>query len=141
MTDVNRRSFLQAPFIHVISKQPRYYHAWPTMARRSNGELVLVYSGGREGHVDPFGRVEFMRSKDNGQSWSWPQVIMDTPIDDRDAGIVETPRGTLLATTFTSLAYEKVFTEAKGWDSARSERWQSVQRATTAAERNALLGT
>lgn len=138
---MNRRAFLQAPLIQVISKHPRYYHAWPTMARRSNGELVAAYSGGREGHIDPFGRVEFIRSKDNGKTWSWPQVLMDTPIDDRDAGIVETPRGTLLVTTFTSLAYEKVLSEAKGWDADRIERWQSVQRGTSAGERKALLGT
>jgi hypothetical protein len=54
-----------------------------------------------------------------------------------------TPRGTLLATTFTSLAYETYLADAKAksWDPARIERWQSVQRATTAAERKALLGT
>ena len=48
---MHRRAFLQAPLITVISKQPQYYHAWPTMARRANGELVIAYSGGREGHV------------------------------------------------------------------------------------------
>lgn len=144
---MNRRTLLQAPLlasienIRVISNQPRYYHAWPTMARRSNGEIVVAYSGGREGHVDPFGRVEFMRSKDRGATWSWPQILMDTPIDDRDAGIVETPRGTLLVTTFTSLAYEKVLSEAKGWDAGRMERWQSVQRGSSPGERKALLGT
>jgi len=92
----------------VISKQPLHYHGWPTLARRANGQLLLAVSGGRESHVCPFGRVELMRSDDDGKNWSWPQVIMDTPIDDRDAGILETAQGTLLATTFTSLAYESI---------------------------------
>ena len=53
----------------VISHQPHLYHGWPTLARRRNGELLLVCSGGRQAHVCPFGRVELMRSKDDGQTW------------------------------------------------------------------------
>ena len=90
----------------VISWKPPLYHGWPTLARRKNGELLLVFSGGRETHVCPFGRVELMRSRDDGKSWGWPQVLLDGPIDDRDAGVVETAKGSILVTTFTSLAYE-----------------------------------
>ena len=92
----------------VISWKPPLYHGWPTLTRRANGELLLVFSGGREAHVCPFGRLEMMRSKDNGQSWGWPQVLNDSPIDERDAGIVETAQGSILVTTFTSLAYETI---------------------------------
>jgi len=98
-----------------ISRQPEYYHGWPTAALRENGELLVVYSGGREAHVCPFGRVEVIRSRDGGRAWSWPEVIMDSPIDDRDAGIMETPAGSILVTTFTSLAYEQVLQQATGW--------------------------
>lgn len=127
--------------ITVITHQPRFYHAWPTLLRRRNGELIVAYSGGREGHVCPFGRVEIIRSNDNGQNWSWSQVVMDTPIDDRDAGVAETPKGTLLVSTFTSLAFEKPFQEAKGWSAERTERWQSVYRATTPEQRQSLIGS
>ena len=70
-----RRVMAAAPkaVIHetkVISCQPAFYHGWPTVARCKSGELLLVYSGGREGHVRPFGRVELMvlarRGKDLG---------------------------------------------------------------------------
>lgn len=127
--------------ITVITHQPRFYHAWPTLLRRRNGELLVAYSGGREGHVCPFGRVEIIRSNDNGLTWSWSQVVMDTPIDDRDAGVVETPKGTLLVSTFTSLAFAQPFREAKGWSAERTERWQSVYRATTAEQRQSLIGS
>src|SRR5947199_10649910 len=86
--------------VRTISFQPQYYHGWPTVTRRPNGDLVLVVSGGREGHICPFGRVEMMVSHDQGATWSWPQTILDSPSDDRDAGILETAKGTLLATTF-----------------------------------------
>ncbi len=72
----------------VISRQPDHYHGWPTVALRKNGELLVAYSGGREAHICPFGRLELIRSKDGGRTWSWPEVIMDSPIDDRDAGAV-----------------------------------------------------
>lgn len=91
--------------IRTISLQADRYHGWPTLVARKNGELLVVCSGGRESHVCPFGRVELIRSADGGDSWSFARTLFDGPIDDRDAGIVETAKGTLLVTTFTSLAY------------------------------------
>ena len=34
--------------LDVISKQSHLYGGWPTLARRKNGQLWLVWSGGRE---------------------------------------------------------------------------------------------
>jgi len=131
----------------VISHQQHLYHGWPTVARRRNGQLLLVYSGGREEHVCPFGRVEMMRSDDEGKTWGWPCVLMDTEIDDRDAGVLETAKGTILATTFTSLAYEAVLARAEqaatqgkaAWEPARMQRWQAAHRRLSADGRKALL--
>lgn len=131
---------LQLEALKIITPPGSPFSGWPTLTRRSNGELLVVYSGGREAHVCPFGRVELIRSRDEGRTWSHPQIILDTPIDDRDAGIVETPRGTLLVTTFTSLVYEKQLQAATNWDPARLERWQSAERATTPEQRKSLLG-
>ena len=98
---------VQVKSVRVISQQPDYYCGWATVARRKNGELLVVYSGGREQHVCPFGRVEMMRSKNNGQTWSWPRVLIDSPIDDRDAGALETSKGSILVTSFTSPEWEE----------------------------------
>lgn len=127
----------------VISYEPQKYCGWPTIAKRASGELVLAYSGGREGHVCPFGRVEFMRSYDGGQNWTWPQVILDGPIDDRDAGVVETSQGTLLATTFTSLAYVPILEKAEqagNWDADKLARWQAAHHRVDEAGRQQALG-
>jgi len=127
----------------VISWQPDLYHGWPTVARRKNGELLLVYSGGREGHVCPFGRVELMRSTDDGRSWSWPRVLIDSPLDDRDAGVVETARGSLLVTTFTSLAYLSGLEKAEksgSWEAERLARWQAARDRIPASDRQEQLG-
>jgi len=129
--------------IHVVSLRPNQYHGWPTLARRRNGQLLLVCSGGRESHVCPFGQVELMRSDDDGKTWTFPRVLLDLAIDDRDTGILETTRGTLLATTFSSLAYEYQFNNGNinKWDAARQARWRGAHNRISAAERKAQLGT
>ena len=129
--------------IHVVSLRPNQYHGWPTLARRRNGQLLLVCSGGRESHVCPFGQVELMRSDDDGKTWTFPRVLLDLAIDDRDVGILETARDTLLATTFSSLAYEYQFNNGNinKWDAARQARWRGAHNRISAAERKAQLGT
>lgn len=127
------------PRIETITPQPQYYAGWPTVTRRKNGELLVVWSGGREGHVCPFGRVDLMRSYDEGRTWTWPETLMDTAIDDRDAGVLETPKGTLLVTTFTSLAYERYLDKQKDWLPEKQKRWQAAHTRASAAQRKALV--
>jgi sialidase-1 len=106
--------------------------------------LVLVASGTRESHVCPFGSVQFYRSNDQGKTWLLPQTILDTPIDDRDAGILETDRGTLLATTFTSNAYVPILEKAQqdgSWEADRLKHWQAAHRRVTSEELKKMLGT
>ena len=129
--------------IRVVSLRPNHYHGWPTLARRRNGQLLLICTGGRDGHVCPFGQVELMRSDDNGKTWTYPRVLLDLAIDDRDAGILETTKGTLLATTFSSLAYEHYFDSGaiNNWDASRRARWRGAHHRISTAERKAQLGT
>lgn len=137
----------------VISQQPEFYHGWPTVVRRQNGELWLSWSGGRESHVCPFGQVHAMTSKDNGATWTWPRVLLDTATDDRDSGVLETTKGTLIVSTFTSLAYESSFKKAaamaeltdKGWVSKampaeRYAKWRAAHERLSDEERKAELG-
>jgi sialidase-1 len=135
--------------VTTISQRPEYYHGWPTVTRRASGELLVVCSGGRETHVCPFGWVELMRSHDDGKTWSFPEVLLDSAIDDRDAGVCETSRGSLLVTTFTSLAYVPSLEKAQAlppgspnaWPAERLRRWQAAHTRLGDAERKALLGT
>lgn len=90
----------------VICKQPGRYIGWPTVCRKRDGELLAVFSGDRDQHVCPWGKVQLVRSSDDGKTWSEPATICNTPLDDRDAGIIETRHGTLVVAWFTSLAFE-----------------------------------
>ncbi len=134
----------------VISAEPDIYHGWPTICRRKNGQLLLVWSGGRETHVCPFGRVDWMKSDDDGQTWTWPRTLLDTAIDDRDAGVLETATGSILVTTFTSSAWEATLDRAeqqvkagnaKGWPEERLAEWRAVRRRLSAEARKAELGS
>ena len=129
------------------------YAGWSTVARRANGELWVTWSGGRDGHVCPMGQVRAMTSRDDGATWTYPRVLLDSPTDDRDSGVLETAKGALLVTTFTSLAYEDhlaksvMYMPVAGKSSAMRPmppeviaRWQATQKRLTADERQAELG-
>lgn len=85
------------------------YVGWPTIARLNDGRLVLAYSGNRQKHVCPFGQVHVSFSNDQGRTWTWPRAVVDGPLDDRDAGLLQTTKGTLLVTWFTSMAWQRAF--------------------------------
>ena len=81
----------------------------------------------------PFGRVELMRSRDGGENWSFPRVVIDGPIDDRDAGVVETAAGSLLITTFTSVAYEERLRKALAAKPGSDEAWPEEKTPSLAS--------
>lgn len=121
----------------VICKQPDRYIGWPTVGRAPDGVLYALFSGDREAHVDPFGKSFLIRSADEGQSWSSPEWVNDTPMDDRDTGLCIHPDGTLIMSWFTSHYYgnyalgrnEK---ETKGGQALRArEEWAAALRAVT----------
>src|SRR5690606_8354524 len=58
-----------------------------------------------------------------------------------DAGVLETAKGTLLVTTFTSLAYEPILERLKTQDPAKFAVWNSVHERIGKQERTADLGT
>jgi hypothetical protein len=91
--------------VKVLCKQPGKYIGWPSIAVAPNGDLLAVFSGDREAHVSPDGKTQVVRSTDLGKTWSEPVTIHDFPIDDRDAGIIRTARGTMLVSWFTGPPY------------------------------------
>ncbi len=70
------------------SKNILGYCGWPSVAKDDSGVLYAVFSGNRFSHVCPFGRTHLCKSYDEGKTWSNPIIVNDTPLDDRDAGII-----------------------------------------------------
>ena len=76
------------------------YFAWPTAARLQDGRIAVVASGFRMEHLCPFGKLVIAYSADEGKSYTAPAVVMDTPLDDRDGGILPFGESGVLVTSF-----------------------------------------
>lgn len=76
------------------------YSGWPSVARLDNGALVAACSGFRIGHICPFGKTTLFYSFDGGRTWTPPVVVNDTPLDDRDAGLLALGGNRLLLSWF-----------------------------------------
>ena len=77
------------------------YFGWPSIARMDDGKLIAGASGMRHQHVCPWGNTSLFFSHDNGETWSEPVVIHDSPLDDRDVGVVSLKNQIVMATWFT----------------------------------------
>ena len=99
------------------------YLGWPTVCRLANGDILAVFSGDRDEHVCPFGKVQMVRSTDDGETWSASVTIANGPIDDRDAGIVQLPDGEILVTYFTSIAYRTPKFLSTDWPRTSDQYW------------------
>ncbi len=83
------------------------YQAFTDICRLSHGDLLCVFYAGY-GHVslpkEDFpkgGRICMVRSSDEGKSWTVPQVLYDSPLDDRDPHIAQMRDGTVVCSFFT----------------------------------------
>ncbi len=113
------------------------YFGWPTVARMDDGTLIVSSSGLRNYHVCPFGRTVICISYDDGRTWTSPRVINDTPLDDRDSGIISLGNRKLLVTWFSvdvrgahPSEYEKALTaqEAERWRHGRNNMTDEAKR-------------
>jgi sialidase-1 len=84
-----------------MSDQRYGYFGWPSVARTESGRLVVGVSGYRYAHICPWGKSVLFNSDDDGKTWSDPRVVNDTPLDDRDVGIISLGGEKLLMTWFS----------------------------------------
>ncbi len=78
------------------------YFGWPSVARLQDGTLAAVASGFRLMHVCPFGKAVMIRSADEGKTWSAPEILIDTPLDDRDSGVTPFGEKDVIVTSFNN---------------------------------------
>lgn len=78
------------------------YFGWPSIAKLQNGKIAAAASGYRYAHICPFGKAVISYSEDNGNSYTAPVPVIDTPLDDRDAGILAFGKSNVIITSFNN---------------------------------------
>ncbi|MEX0669783.1 MAG: sialidase family protein [Pirellulales bacterium] len=115
------------------------YFGWPTAARTDDGRLLVVSSGLRAEHVCPFGKTMLHESTDDGRTWSESRIIQDSPIDDRDAGIVNLGGKSLLVSWFRSDT--RKYADEDWIPAAERETWNKVFEGWTDDQVAGLIGS
>ncbi|MCX7599747.1 MAG: exo-alpha-sialidase [Armatimonadetes bacterium] len=82
------------------------YQAFPDACRLQNGDIMCVFYAGY-GHTTlpnpewpKGGRLCYVRSSDEGRTWSEPRILYDSEFDDRDPHIAQLADGTLICSFF-----------------------------------------
>lgn len=78
------------------------YFGWPTATRLQNGKIAVVASGYRLRHVCPFGKTVISYSEDDGETYTISAPVIDTPLDDRDGGILAYGDKNVIVTSFNN---------------------------------------
>ena len=103
---------------YVICKQPRRYIGWPSVALAGNGDVLIAFSGDRDWHVCPWGKIYVVRKPAGQDHFGEPKLVVNTPLDDRDVSLVVLKDGTVLLSFTTSLAF----------DNAKIERYKQYRK-------------
>ena len=97
------------------------YCMFPAIIQCADQELLLTYYRGT-GHITPVspetprsGRVELIRSRDGGKSWSTPTVVFDTENDDRETALTRISDGSIYLTINTQPIERPVPDETRCW--------------------------
>ncbi len=119
------------------------YFGWPTAIRLKNGRIALAASGFRLSHICPFGKAVLSFSEDEGKTYTRPAAIIDTVLDDRDAGLCTFGESGLILTSFNNTCdFQRRM--IKGHVDARSEAVQKYVAAyldtVTEEQQEAVLG-
>ena len=76
---------------------------FPVMIRLDSGDLVAAVRGGGT-HVGIKGRLDWIRSKDNGKTWT-RTTLVDGPLDDRNPAVGQLRDGTVVVTYHAAGGY------------------------------------
>ena len=115
MVETIERAHIVCP-TRVICENPESmfnYFAWPTVTRLPDGRLAMYASGMRTRHVCPFGKVTVCYSEDDGATWSKPEILINTPLDDRDAGVAVSGKRVIVTTFNNTVAFQLGITESE----------------------------
>ena len=86
---------------------------FPVMIRLQSGDLLAVIRGGGA-HVDVRGRLDLIRSTDQGKTWSAPSTVIDEEFDDRNPALGQASDGTVVLAYAVAKNYDDTGLKFKG---------------------------
>ncbi len=93
------------------------FFGWPTAKRLQNGKIAVVSSGFRMKHLCPFGKTVISYSENEGETYTAPCPVIDTPLDDRDGGIATFGESGVIVTSFNNrVECQRDFVKSSGFD-------------------------
>ena len=127
------------PYIIMSSSGMHRYFAWPTVARLRDGRLAVAASGFRIDHVCPFGKAVLSFSEDEGKNFTPPAVIIDTVLDDRDAGLCPFGESGLILTSFNNtVEFQRRINDASNAPQKKAYVSAYLDRVSEAEEKETL---
>ena len=116
------------------------YNAWGSILTLEDGTMMSVWSGERYAHICPFGQVLASRSTDGGYSWTPPYAVLRTPLDDRDAGLMQSGDTVLLTSFNNSRDRQRFYAERGKYPSPKREFVESYLNMITDEDERKYLG-
>jgi sialidase-1 len=107
---------MAADFAHqIVTKGLGYF---PVAIRLANGDILAVIRGGAA-HIGVKGRLDLIRSTDEGKTWSKPWTAVDESQDDRNPALGQLKDGTIVLAYAIASGYDESGERFKG---ERSDR-------------------
>jgi hypothetical protein len=78
---------------------------FPVALRLADGRIAVVIRGGAP-HVGIKGRLDIVFSEDEGETWTTPTVVNDSPLDDRNQAVGQAANGDLVVAFWRTATYE-----------------------------------
>lgn len=106
------------------------YFGWPTATRLKNGKIAVASSGFRLRHICPFGKAVISYSEDEGETYTAPAAVIDTPLDDRDGGLTAFGESGLIIASFNNTrGFQRSQPQATAYDKAYLDTVTDEQEA------------
>ncbi len=104
-----KTELIGAPEIIMSNPMSKHgYFGWPSAARLKNGRIAVGASGFRLTHICPFGKAVVSFSDDDGKTYTYPAPVIDTVLDDRDAGLTVFGESGLIVSSFNNtIAFQR----------------------------------
>lgn len=126
----------------ILYAAPDAYCAWPSMARAGNGDWLVAFTR-TEQHIAPNGQCVLVRSADHGLTWSEPEIVWDTPLDNRPLGLTPLADGRVIAHVRSkpAAAIRAELRTLSHWiEPALFRRWMAYLDGLDAKQAEALQG-